>query len=75
MRRYNIGYSNTGITPELSDDGAWVRIGDAKRAIAAERERCAKVCENMPRGVGDEGGRVDASPWQCATAIRKGETP
>jgi hypothetical protein len=78
LRRYDISYTNNGITPELSDDGAWVRIGDAKRAIAAERERCAKLCEaealDEPISCGDDFA-YNVAVQDCAAAIRKGETP
>lgn len=40
-----------------------------QQEIAAEREACAKVCE-------DEGARIDASWASCATAIRtRGQDP
>ena len=39
-----------------------------KRAIAAEREACAKVCENIYEG--DEACGDWPSPEQCAAAIR-----
>jgi hypothetical protein len=49
----------------------WLEVRDQRFAAlvaAAEREACAKVCEN-------EGARIDASWTSCAAAIRaRGET-
>jgi len=36
-------------------------------AVAAEREECAKVCEE---GGKDETGRIHVQAWGCAKAIR-----
>ena len=37
------------------------------KAVEAEREACAKVCEEGGR---DESGRIHVQAWGCAKAIR-----
>lgn len=44
---------------------------DAAALIAAERERCAKVCEAEAESLGS-GGKRDAAALCCASAIRAG---
>ena len=47
------------------DHGALRRF--AALVAAAEREACAKVCEEGGR---DESGRIHVQAWGCAKAIR-----
>lgn len=44
-----------------------VRLDTALAALAAERERCAKVCESLTL---EHPGRADLTADQCAAAIR-----
>lgn len=65
-------------------DEPYVSIADQiKAAVLAERERCAKVCEQVARRW-DKNSGCARSPYvpvpqdgcdECATAIRKGEAP
>jgi hypothetical protein len=43
-----------------------------RKAVAAEREACAKVCDEL---VLDHPGRADLTAQQCAFAIRKRGAP
>jgi hypothetical protein len=43
-----------------------------REAVAAEREECAKVCENL---VIEHPGRADLTAQQCAFAIRGRRAP
>jgi hypothetical protein len=46
-----------------------------RAAVSAERERCAKLCEAMPRMVGTlDGQTFYIATGQCAAAIRKEPT-
>jgi hypothetical protein len=69
MQRYDMGVSHGEVWAEPSAEGYWVSADEAEAsiaaAVAAERERCAKVCERV--------GAYNA--WQemaedCARAIR-----
>lgn len=55
----------------IHDEGM-VTVGHMREQIAAEREACAKVCDELhwPWHMGDNSG-----PRECATAIRvRGQT-
>lgn len=46
-------------------------------AVAKERERCAKVCEEIAKNYGEVGGNLysplnESGCYECAAAIRKG---
>lgn len=68
MNRYNVE-SVDPYDMEIAPDGIWVMYDDAEAAIAAavaaERERCAKLCEGLMF-------RSDkpCAPADCAAAIR-----
>jgi protein-disulfide isomerase-like protein with CxxC motif len=57
-----------GTTEDLLRELAWQADERIAKAVAAEREECAKVCEA-------EGKRVDASWVSCASAIRERGAP
>jgi hypothetical protein len=45
-------------------------------AVTAERERCAKLCEEQVQNATDwDSSYWDQAAVRCAAAIRKGETP
>jgi hypothetical protein len=68
-----------GVMVGPSPEGEWVRWSDARQAVQeaveAERERCAKLCEELP-------SKDPEGPWfnhdmsagalECAAAIRSG---
>lgn len=43
---------------------------EALQAVAAERERCAAVCDDIGNDLGGLAGEI---AWKCAAAIRRGE--
>lgn len=45
-------------------------IAFAEKVAAAEREACAKVCDNMPKHVDRNNAGIEASASECARAIR-----
>lgn len=74
MQRYDFGLMDH---PIYRENGDWCRYSDAEQAIAdavkAERERCARVCEDLIQ----EFQRCETSPsytlTMAADKIRKGE--
>ena len=50
------------------DDDTQVYRSELEAAVAAEREACAKVCENIYAG--DESASDWPTPEMCAAAIR-----
>ena len=74
MKRYeHYGALNGGgpAEPIEESDGEWVRYEDAMNAIAAERERCAKVCEAQEYEYWRASEDQDFTPQDCADAIRR----
>lgn len=45
-------------------------IAFAEKVAAAEREACAKVCDNMPKHVDKGNAVIESSAGACARAIR-----
>jgi hypothetical protein len=41
---------------------------EVRRLVAAERERCAKVCDTLAYECRGDNGQI----WECAEAIREG---
>ncbi len=56
-----------GLCPEIADWQAEMIAEAAEWRIAAEREECAKVVDEL---VLDHPGRADLTAQQCAAAIR-----
>jgi len=61
------GAGRGAIVPETYDDVVDIFVRVVERAVAAEREACAKVCENEMTGVNPVG---DIAREDCAAAIR-----
>jgi hypothetical protein len=62
-----IGGKKFSSTDEGLDGDLTCLIQFATLVAAAEREACAKVCEE---GGKDESGRIHVQAWGCAKAIR-----
>ena len=58
------------VTEVLGPMSLWSKSGleaEIRKAVEAEREACAKLCEE---GGKDESGRIHVQAWGCAKAIR-----
>jgi len=68
--RYALHKTRDNAEPLYSEDDLLECVADA---VAAERERCAKVCEQQRVGIDGFGGieyHIDLTRDQCAAAIR-----
>ena len=60
--------------PADRDGASKAIVALVNRAVLAERERCAKVCE-AEAGFAGSTCKKDASALNCAAAIRNGNRP
>jgi hypothetical protein len=71
LREYAAGRACTqSVIDALGPMSLWSKSAfdaEIRKAVEAEREACAKVCENL---VLAHPGRADMTADQCATAIR-----